>query len=103
MLNTRSMRQDLPRLWPGLPEVIGSPVGRLNLVDRRIGELRDGYGWDQWKGTVVDVGGGSGHISISLAQERPLAIWTIRHKAEQNPLFLIFKGWNTTFVTNVAT
>lgn len=103
MLNTRSMRQDLPRLWPGLPEVIGSPVGRLNLVelDRRVaGWLRLGSRernrrrcwWWQWA-----------YLHFVGPGERPLAVWTIRHKAEQNPLFFIFNGWNTTFVTNVAT
>jgi methylase of polypeptide subunit release factors len=37
-------------------------------VDRHIDELRDSYDWEKLQGTVVDVGGGSGHISIALAQ-----------------------------------
>ncbi|VUC28458.1 unnamed protein product [Clonostachys rosea] len=40
-------------------------------VDRQISELRDSYDWNTLKGTVVDVGGGSGHVSVSLAQNFP--------------------------------
>lgn len=38
-------------------------------VDRKITELRDEYPWDSLGiSTVVDVGGGSGHVSMSLAR-----------------------------------
>ena len=37
-------------------------------VKNNIVELRDSYPWADLKGTVVDVGGGSGHTSIELAR-----------------------------------
>ena len=37
-------------------------------VDLHIDELRDYFPWESLKGTVVDIGGGSGHISIALAR-----------------------------------
>jgi len=38
-------------------------------VDRQVAELRDGYSWESLKnGKVVDLGGGTGHISIALAR-----------------------------------
>ncbi|KAI0406832.1 S-adenosyl-L-methionine-dependent methyltransferase [Xylaria palmicola] len=37
-------------------------------MDRHTTELRDCFNWKDLKGTVVDVGGGSGHISIFLAR-----------------------------------
>jgi 2-polyprenyl-3-methyl-5-hydroxy-6-metoxy-1,4-benzoquinol methylase len=41
------------------------------VVDRQISELRDGFPWESLeRGKVVDVGGGSGHVSISLARVR---------------------------------
>ncbi|KAI1650124.1 S-adenosyl-L-methionine-dependent methyltransferase [Daldinia loculata] len=36
-----------------------------------IKELRDCFSWGELKGTVVDVGGGSGHVSIALARLFP--------------------------------
>lgn len=38
-------------------------------VDRQISELRDGYPWQSLKnGKVVDIGGGTGHISMGVAR-----------------------------------
>lgn len=37
-------------------------------VVNNIVELRDYYPWADLRGTVVDIGGGSGHISIELAR-----------------------------------
>ncbi|KAL8752875.1 MAG: hypothetical protein Q9199_005443 [Rusavskia elegans] len=34
-------------------------------------ELRDNYPWANLKGTVVDIGGGSGHVSIEMAKFFP--------------------------------
>ncbi|KAF2008892.1 S-adenosyl-L-methionine-dependent methyltransferase [Aaosphaeria arxii CBS 175.79] len=42
----------------------------VTLLDRQTSELRDEFNWqDLPAGTVVDVGGGSGHVSLSLAKE----------------------------------
>ena len=39
------------------------------VVDRQISELRDQYPWKRFnKGKIVDVGGGSGHVSINMAK-----------------------------------
>ncbi|KAI8630504.1 S-adenosyl-L-methionine-dependent methyltransferase [Xylariaceae sp. FL1651] len=40
-------------------------------MNRHIKELRDCFPWDELKGTVIDVGGGSGHISMALARLFP--------------------------------
>ncbi|ETS86664.1 hypothetical protein PFICI_00492 [Pestalotiopsis fici W106-1] len=40
-------------------------------MDRHINELRDCFDWGSLKGTVVDCGGGSGHISMTLARLFP--------------------------------
>ncbi|KAK2764514.1 hypothetical protein FQN54_009209 [Arachnomyces sp. PD_36] len=40
-------------------------------MDRHLNELRDCFDWGSLKGKVVDVGGGSGHISIALAKLFP--------------------------------
>lgn len=37
-------------------------------VDRQTKQLNEEFDWAKIKGTVVDVGGGSGHVSLSLAQ-----------------------------------
>ena len=53
----------MPAAWP---EVI---LTATTLVDRQLSELRDAFPWESLKnGKVVDIGGGSGHISIALAQ-----------------------------------
>jgi hypothetical protein len=44
------------------------------VVDRQLSELRDEYPWAALgKGKVVDIGGGSGHISLYLARVSFLA------------------------------
>ncbi|KAI0402315.1 S-adenosyl-L-methionine-dependent methyltransferase [Xylaria palmicola] len=43
----------------------------LTRMDHHIDELRDHFDWGPIKGSVVDVGGGSGHISMSLARIFP--------------------------------
>jgi hypothetical protein len=40
-------------------------------VERKTSELADLFPWDTLRGTVVDVGGGSGHISMTLARSFP--------------------------------
>ncbi|KAF2963729.1 hypothetical protein GQX73_g9838 [Xylaria multiplex] len=46
-------------------------TGATKFTDRRTTELRDLFHWGALKGTVVDVGGGSGHVSIELAKVFP--------------------------------
>ncbi|KAI0841458.1 O-methyltransferase [Hypoxylon sp. FL0890] len=46
-------------------------MGGITRVDRQITELKDGFPWGNIQGTVVDVGGGSGHVSIALARAFP--------------------------------
>ncbi|KAI1332474.1 O-methyltransferase [Xylariaceae sp. FL0255] len=40
-------------------------------LDRPVNELKLGFSWDRVKGKVVDVGGGSGHVSMALARDFP--------------------------------
>ncbi|KAI0973630.1 O-methyltransferase [Xylaria arbuscula] len=37
-------------------------------LDRQASELRDEFRWGELQGTVVDVGGGNGHVSVALAR-----------------------------------
>lgn len=37
-------------------------------VVNNVVELRDNYPWADLQGTVVDIGGGSGHVSIEMAR-----------------------------------
>ncbi|KAI1144405.1 O-methyltransferase [Hypoxylon sp. FL0543] len=46
-------------------------MGGITRVDRQITELKDDFPWGSLQGTVVDVGGGSGHVSIALARAFP--------------------------------
>ncbi len=39
-----------------------------NKVSNNSTDTADGYPWADLQGTVVDMGGGSGHVSIGLAQ-----------------------------------
>ena len=41
---------------------------RENEVKNHVDELRDIYPWASLKGTIVDIGGGSGHMSIEMAR-----------------------------------
>ncbi|KAI9777149.1 MAG: hypothetical protein M1816_004906 [Peltula sp. TS41687] len=46
-------------------------------LDRQLSDLRDAFPWVSLKnGKVVDIGGGSGHISVALAQVRASSIST---------------------------
>lgn len=61
------------------PDCLGCRILYLQIaddqaVDRQISELRYDFPWDQLQDTVVDVGGGSGHVSMSLAQVSRCAI-----------------------------
>jgi hypothetical protein len=38
-------------------------------VDRQV-DIKGEYPWEQLRGTVLDVGGGSGHVSMALAKVR---------------------------------
>jgi len=43
----------------------------VTTIDRKSSILGDVFPWDTLRGTVVDVGGGSGHVSIALARRFP--------------------------------
>ncbi|KAJ8126760.1 hypothetical protein O1611_g6878 [Lasiodiplodia mahajangana] len=43
-------------------------VTRTCEVDREVTQLRDCFPWNDLDGVVVDVGGGSGHLSLALAR-----------------------------------
>lgn len=45
-----------------------SPLTKSNEVENSVTELRDNFPWADLKGTVVDIGGGSGHVAIILAR-----------------------------------
>lgn len=40
----------------------------MSTVNLNINALKEAFPWGKLKGTVVDVGGGSGKVSITLAQ-----------------------------------
>jgi hypothetical protein len=39
-------------------------------VANHLTDTVDGYPWAELQGTVVDMGGGSGHVSVELAEVR---------------------------------
>lgn len=43
-------------------------------VEKSVTELRDNFPWADLRGTVVDIGGGSGHVSIILARVSRLSL-----------------------------
>ncbi|KAL7755589.1 hypothetical protein ACKLNR_014687 [Fusarium oxysporum f. sp. zingiberi] len=45
-------------------------------------ELRDNFPWQRLEGTVVDIGGGSGHISMALAREFPNLKFIVQDDSE---------------------
>ncbi|KAI0394194.1 S-adenosyl-L-methionine-dependent methyltransferase [Xylariaceae sp. FL0594] len=51
-------------------------------MDRHINELRDCFPWGSLQGTVVDIGGGSGHISITLARIFPHLKFVVQDQSE---------------------
>ncbi|CEJ86575.1 Putative O-methyltransferase [[Torrubiella] hemipterigena] len=54
---------------------------KLNL---NINALRDAFPWGTLKGTVVDVGGGSGKVSITLAQSFPDLNFIVQDSADMH-------------------
>lgn len=50
-------------------------------VTNNVVELRDNYPWAKLKGTVVDIGGGSGHVSIELAKVSRLMHTRVLHRS----------------------
>ena len=51
-------------------------------MDRQFSELRDGYPWERFgNGKIVDVGGGSGHVSIYLAQQFPSLSFVVQDES----------------------
>ncbi|RYP28273.1 hypothetical protein DL767_007293 [Monosporascus sp. MG133] len=51
-------------------------------MENSVTELRDNFPWADLKGTVVDIGGGSGHVSIILAQEFPQLSFVVQDETD---------------------
>ncbi|KAJ8125336.1 hypothetical protein O1611_g8304 [Lasiodiplodia mahajangana] len=51
-------------------------------MENSVAELRDNFPWAQLEGTVVDIGGGSGHVSIILAQEFPHLSFVVQDETD---------------------
>ncbi|KAI3322931.1 O-methyltransferase [Xylariaceae sp. AK1471] len=58
-------------MHPQLATRFAKAMASVTSLDRQIAELRDNFPWSTLSGTVVDVGGGSGHVSITLARNFP--------------------------------
>ncbi|KAH8727769.1 O-methyltransferase-domain-containing protein [Phaeosphaeriaceae sp. PMI808] len=57
---------------PEKAQRFGKAMGSWSQFDRQISELHNGFPWASLgNGTVVDIGGGSGHISVGLARSFP--------------------------------
>ncbi|KAH9904187.1 S-adenosyl-L-methionine-dependent methyltransferase [Xylariomycetidae sp. FL2044] len=54
-------------------------------VDRQFCELRDKFDWNRLEGTVVDIGGGTGHVSVALARQFPHLNFVVQ---DQSPAML---------------
>ncbi|KAI9752217.1 MAG: hypothetical protein M4579_005720 [Chaenotheca gracillima] len=54
---------------------------KLNL---NINALKEAFPWESLKGTVVDVGGGSGKVSITLAQSFPAIDFIVQDSADMH-------------------
>ncbi|KAH7256096.1 S-adenosyl-L-methionine-dependent methyltransferase [Fusarium tricinctum] len=51
-------------------------------MENSVTELRDNFPWQSLNGTVVDIGGGSGHVSIILAQTFPQLSFQVQDQNE---------------------
>ncbi|KAI1667080.1 O-methyltransferase family 2 [Pyrenophora tritici-repentis] len=54
---------------PDKAKRFANAMAGLTQLDRQTKQLHEEFDWAKIKGTVVDVGGGSGHVSLSLAQK----------------------------------
>ncbi|MCJ1262591.1 hypothetical protein MMC22_002461 [Lobaria immixta] len=55
----------------------------VSQMDRQFSELRDGFPWRSFnKGKIVDVGGGSGHVSMYLAKQFPELSFVVQDESE---------------------
>ncbi|KAI1126738.1 S-adenosyl-L-methionine-dependent methyltransferase [Nemania abortiva] len=57
--------------YPDKAARFAKAMAGITRMDRHTTELREFFPWGELKGTIVDVGGGSGHISIYLAELFP--------------------------------
>ncbi|KAI0199506.1 O-methyltransferase [Astrocystis sublimbata] len=51
-------------------------------LDRQTSELRHDFPWEELQGTVVDVGGGNGHVSMTLAQAFPRLSFVVQDSSD---------------------
>ncbi|KAG5748741.1 hypothetical protein H9Q70_008597 [Fusarium xylarioides] len=51
-------------------------------VENSTVELKDNFSWNRLEGTVVDIGGGSGHISMALARDFPNLKFVVQDDSE---------------------
>ena len=77
--------------WPGGLSVSRprtEPAFRPNtdvlLVNLNINVLKEAFPWGNLKGTVVDVGGGSGKVSITLAEQFPALNFVVQDSADMH-------------------
>ncbi|POS74006.1 O-methyltransferase [Diaporthe helianthi] len=57
--------------YPPKADRFAKAMAAYRRMENSIVELRDYFPWGKLKGTVVDIGGGSGHVSMKLAEQFP--------------------------------